>query len=132
MKRFILTIIVLYIGLSTSIVYSQDASDPYIVIAGSVNNENYEKLSGVKVEIKQDNQVFKSIVTSSKGKYDAVEIPYGHIYIITFSKNNFATKSILIDSKTGYFKEEQSTQPFAIPITLQSIQPEIDYSVVSD
>ena len=132
MKRFILTIIVLYIGLSTSIVYSQDASDPYIVIAGSVNNENYEKLSGVKVEIKQDNQVFKSVVTSSKGKYDAVEIPYGYIYIVTFSKNKYATKSILIDSKTGYFKEEQSTQPFAIPITLQSIQPEIDYSVVSD
>ena len=122
----------MYIGLSTSIVYSQDASDPYIVIAGSVNNENYEKLSGVKVEIKQDNQVFKSVVTSSKGKYDAVEIPYGYIYIVTFSKNKYATKSILIDSKTGYFKEEQSTQPFAIPITLQTIQPDIDYSIVSD
>ena len=132
MKRFILTIIVLYIGLITSIVYSQDASDPYIVIAGSVNNENYEKLSGVKVEIKQDNQVFKSVVTSSKGKYDAVEIPYGYIYIVTFSKNKYATKSILIDSKSGYFKEEQSTQPFAIPITLQTIQPGIDYSIVSD
>ena len=90
MKRFILSIIVLYIGLSTSIVYSQDASDPNIVIAGSVNDENYEKLSGVKVEIKQDNQVFKSVVTSSKGKYDAVEIPYGYIYIVTFSKNKYA------------------------------------------
>ena len=132
MKHFILTIIVLYIGLSTSLVYSQDASDPYIVIAGSVNDENYKKLSGVKVEIKQDNQVFKSNVTSSKGKYDAVEIPYGHIYTIIFSKDNYATKSILIDSKTGYFKEEQSTQPFAIPITLQSKQPDIDYSVISD
>ena len=84
MKRFILTIIVLYIGLITSIVYSQDASDPYIVIAGSVNDENYQKLSGVKVEIKQDNQVFKSVVTSSKGKYDTVEIPYGYISIVTF------------------------------------------------
>ena len=132
MKRFILTIIVLYIGLSKSVVYSQNTSDPFIVIAGSVNNENYEKLSGVKVEIKQDNQVFKSVVSSSKGKYDAIEIPYGHIYIISFSKNKYATKSILIDSKTGYFQEEQSTQPFALPITLQSIQPGIDYSVVSD
>ena len=132
MKRFILIIIVFYIGLSTSVFYSQNSSDPYIVIAGSVNNENYEKLSGVKVEIKQDNQVFKSVITSSKGKYDAVEIPYGHIYIISFSKDKYATKSILIDSKSGYFNEEQSTQPFAIPITLQSIQPDIDYSVVSD
>ena len=132
MKRFILTIIVFYFSLSISIVYSQDADDPLIVIAGSVNNENYEKLSGVKVEIKQDNQVFKSVITSSKGKYESIEIPYGHIYIISFSKNNFAAKSILIDSKTGYFKEEQSTQPFAIPITLQSKQPDIDYSVVSD
>ena len=132
MKRFILIIILIYFGLSISFVYSQDSSDPFIVIAGSVNNENYEKLSGVKVEIKQDNQVFKSVITSSKGKYDAIEIPYGHIYIISFSKNKFATKSILIDSKSGYFKEEQSTQPFAIPITLQTIQPDIDYSVVSD
>ena len=132
MKRFILIIILIYFGLSISFVYSQDSSDPFIVIAGSVNNENYEKLSGVKVEIKQDNQVFKSVITSSKGKYDAIEIPYGHIYIISFSKNKFATKSILIDSKSGYFKEEQSTQPFAIPITLQTIQPGIDYSVVSD
>ena len=130
MKRFILFIIVFYVSLSFSVVYSQD--EPLIVIAGSVNNENYEKLSGVKVEIKQDNQVFKSVITNSKGKYDPIEIPYGHIYIISFSKNNFATKSILIDSKSGYFVEEQSTQPFAIPITLQSKQPDVDYSVVSD
>ena len=132
MKRFILAVIVLYFGPSSSFIYSQNASDPYIVIAGSVNDENYQKLSGVKVEIKQDNQVFKSVTTSPKGKYDAIEIPYGYIYIITFSKNNYATKSILIDSKSGYFKEEQSTQPFAIPITLQSKKPGIDYSVVSD
>ena len=132
MKRFILALIVLHIGLSTSFIYSQNASDPFIVIAGSVNDDNYQKLSGVKVEIKQDNQVFKSVTTSPKGKYDAVEIPYGYIYIITFSKDKHATKSILIDSKSGYFKEEQSTQPFAIPITLPSKQPGIDYSVVSD
>ena len=85
MKRFIQIIISIYLGLSISFVFSQDASDPFIVIAGSVNNENYEKLSGVKVEIKQDNQVFKSVITSSKGKYDAIEIPYGYIYIISFS-----------------------------------------------
>ena len=132
MKRFILSVIVLYTGIINSVVYSQNASDPLIVIAGSVNNENYEKLSGVKVDIKQDNQVFKSVITSSKGKYDAIELPYGYIYVINFSKDKFASKSILIDSKSGYFKEEQSTQPFAIPITLQSIQPNIDYSVVSD
>ncbi|MCH1613316.1 MAG: hypothetical protein L7S72_08465, partial [Flavobacteriales bacterium] len=80
MKRFILAVIVLYFGLSSSFIYSQNASDPYIVIAGSVNDENYQKLSGVKVEIKQDNQVFKSVTTSPKGKYDAIEIPYGYIY----------------------------------------------------
>ena len=66
MKRFILFIIVFYVSLSFSVVYSQD--EPLIVIAGSVNNENYEKLSGVKVEIKQDNQVFKSVITNSKGR----------------------------------------------------------------
>ena len=130
MKRFILFIIVFYVSFSFSVVYSQD--EPLIVIAGSVNNENYEKLSGVKVEIKQDNLVFKCVVTNSNGKYDPIEIPFGHIYIISFSKNDFATKSILIDSKTGYFKEEHFTQPFAFPITLLSKQPNVDYSVVSD
>ena len=132
MKYHIQTIFFIYISLSISIIYSQDNPDPLIVLAGSVNNENNVKLSGVEVEVKQGNQVFKSVITSSKGKYDPIEIPYGYIYIISFSKNNFATKSILIDSKTGYFKEDQRTQPFAIPITLQSIQQDIDYSVVSD
>ena len=86
MKRFILALILLYIGLGTSFIYSQNASDPFIVIAGSVNDENYQKLSGVKVEIKQDNQVFKSVTTSPKGKYDAVEIPYGYIYYNFFKR----------------------------------------------
>jgi len=132
LKYHIQTIFFIYLSLSISIIYSQENPDPLIVLAGSVNNENNVKLSGVEVEVKQDNQVFKSVITSSKGKYDPIEIPYGYIYIISFSKNNFATKSILIDSKTGYFKEDQRTQPFAIPITLQSIQQDIDYSVVSD
>ena len=132
MKHFLRTIILYFFTLNSSVVYSQDVSDPIIIIDGSVNNENYEKISGVKVEIKQDNQIFKSVVTTSNGKYEAIEIPYGYVYIISFSKNKFATKSIIIDSKNGYFKDEQRTQPFDIPITLQSIQPDVDYSVVSD
>ena len=47
MKRFILAVIVLYFGLSSSFIYSQNASDPYIVIAGSVNDENAKELGNM-------------------------------------------------------------------------------------
>jgi hypothetical protein len=63
LKHFLRTIILYFFTLNSSVVYSQDVSDPIIIIDGSVNNENYEKISGVKVEIKQDNQIFKSVVS---------------------------------------------------------------------
>ena len=99
----------------------------------SVNDENYIKLNGVKVEVKQDDKIFKSVLTTSKGKYLSMELPFGFIYRVTFSKDKFASKSILLDAKNGFFPDDPQKN-FTIPLTilLQSKQPDIDYSLVTD
>ena len=85
MNRFITTTLFFLLSLCFFSFYSQD-NNPLIVIAGSVNDENYIKLNGVKVEVKQDDKIFKSVLTTSKGKYLSMELPFGFIY--TFHKEH--------------------------------------------
>ena len=132
MNRFIATTLFFLLSLFFFSFYSQD-NNPLIVIAGSVNDENYIKLNGVKVEVKQDDKIFKSVLTTSKGKYLSMELPFGFIYRVTFSKDKFASKSILLDAKNGFFPDDPQKN-FTIPLTilLQTKQPDIDYSLVTD
>ena len=89
MNRFIATTLFFLLSLCFFSFYSQD-NNPLIVIAGSVNDENYIKLNGVKVEVKQDDKIFKSVLTTSKGKYLSMKLPFGYIYRVTFSKDKLS------------------------------------------
>ena len=90
-----------------------------------------KKLDGVQVIVKKDNQPFKQSTTSG-GKYDAIEAPFGFVYSITFKKNGFVPKSLVLDAKKGFFKEDVEPRTFIEPsISLFLEEPEVDYSIVT-
>ena len=94
--------------------------------------DNYgKKLSGVKVAIKKDNQPLSSKNTNA-GKYDVIEIPFGFIYLISFEKNGYVTKSVLIDAKNGYFIEDQGDSQIPLDMTIFPVEDDIDYSTVTN
>ena len=113
-----------------SVSFSQVA-DPILIIAGTVRDNYGKKLSGVKISIKKDNQHLKSENTSA-GKYDVIEIPFGFIYLITFEKDGYVSKSVLIDAKNGYFIEDQGDSQIPLDMTIFPKEDKIDYSIVNN
>ena len=89
-KRLLHTIF--FVFLAFSLGFSQ-ANDPILIIGGTVRDNYGKKLSGVKIAIKKDNQPLSSKNTNA-GKYDVIEIPFGFIYLISFEKDGYVTKSV--------------------------------------
>ena len=127
-KRILHTIFISLLALNIG--YAQDA-DPILIIAGSVRDNYGKKLSGVKVSVKKNNQPL-TIKTTTGGKYDVIEAPFGFIYLLSFEKNGYVTKSVLIDAKNGYFKEDQGDSQIPLDMTIFSEEENIDYSTITD
>ena len=127
-KKIIHIIILLF--LVSSFTFSQDA-EPVLIFSGRVTDPFGKKLDGVQVIVTKDNQPFKQGITSA-GKYNAIEAPFGFVYSITFKKNGFVPKSLVLDAKKGFFKEDVEPQTFIEPsISLFLEEPDVDYSVVT-
>ena len=127
-KRILYTIFISL--LAFNIGYAQDA-DPILIIAGSVRDNYGKKLSGVKISVKKNNQPLTSKTTTG-GKYDVIEAPFGFIYLLSFEKNGYVTKSVLIDAKNGYFKEDQGNSQIPLDMTIFTEEESIDYSIITD
>ena len=129
MNQKILHIIIL-LFLSLSSTFSQ-GDVPVLIFSGRVTDPFGKKLDGVQVIVKKDNQPFKQGVTSG-GKYNAIEAPFGFVYSITFKKTGFVPKSLVLDAKKGFFKEDVEPQTFIEPsISLFLEEPDVDYSIVT-
>ena len=122
--------VILFFTTVFNIVLSQD--DPLLVFQGKVSEMSGKKISGAKVVIKKDGTVFKTLSTSSNGKYGPVECLFGHIYELQFSKDGFVSKTLELDTKKGYYPEDVEKKTYIEPsITLFQKKPNIDYSVVT-
>ena len=126
-KKIIYIIILLFLG--SSFAFSQEA-DPILIFSGRVTDPYGKKLDGVQVIVTKDNQPFKQSMTSG-GKYNAIEAPFGFVYSITFKKNGFVPKSLVLDAKKGFFKEDVEPQTFIEPSISLLEEPEVDYSIVT-
>ena len=109
--RNILTVFTLLF--SVNIIICQD--QPVLIFTGKVTDVSGKKLSGVVVEVKQDNKPFESKTTASNGKYDIIEAPFGHIYTLVFKKDGMVSKTLTLDTKKGYFEEDVEPRTFIEP-----------------
>ena len=117
--------------LLTSLFYGQD--DPILIFEGRVTDVSGIKIEGAKITVKQDGSVFKSETTASNGKYKEIKCDFGHIYELTFSKSGYVSKSLLLDTKKGYYPEEVELKSYIeSSVQLFKEQPEVDYSIVTD
>ena len=92
-----------------------------------------KKLPGVKVLIIQDGDLFKETLTKSSGKYPTVEALFGSVYDLIFSKQGFVSKTLRLDTKTGFTNEKTPQTTFIEPsISLYRAIGGLNYSVVED
>ena len=104
-----------------------------LIFTGKVTDVSGKKLSGVVVEVKQDNKPFESKTTASNGKYDIIEAPFGHIYTLVFKKDGMVSKTLTLDTKKGYFEEDVEPRTFIEPsISLIKKDDDVDYSIIEN
>ena len=82
---------------------------PVLIFSGKVTDISGKKLSGVKVIVKQDNKPFNESITSSSGKYNVVEAPFGHQYTLIFEKEGLVTKTLILDTKKRVLRRRYRT-----------------------
>ena len=111
---------------------SQDDA-PKLVFSGKVTDYSGKKLLGVKVIVTQDGKPFHQGVTSSNGKYTNIEAPFGHTYTLAFEKKGMVTKTLVLDTKKGYFEDDTPPLTYIEPsISLFKEQPDVDYSIIEN
>ena len=129
-NRFLFSFIFSVSLLLSSSLYGQD---PILIFEGRITDVSGAKLEGVKITVKQNGSVYKSETTASNGKYKQIECDFGHIYELTFSKSGYVPKSLLLDTKKGYYPEEVELKSYIeSSLELFKEQPETDYSIVTD
>lgn len=129
-NRFLFSFIFSVSLLLSSSLYGQD---PILIFEGRITDVSGVKLEGVKITVKQNGSVYKSETTASNGKYKQIECDFGHIYELTFSKSGYVSKSLLLDTKKGYYPEEVELKSYIeSSLELFKEQPETDYSIVTD
>jgi len=101
MKSFITIILIFIVGFH----FSQGEMTPKIVWAGKLKDASSGlKLSDVSIVISRSGEKLSSYQSLS-GKYKTEEFDAGFVYTVKFSKSGYLSKSILINSKKGYFEE---------------------------
>ena len=112
--------------------HAQDDA-PVLIFSGKVSDYSGKKLQGVKVIVKQDGKPFHQTVTSPSGKYNDIEAPFGHQYSLVFEKSGMVSKTLILDTKKGYFEEDVEPRTFIEPsISLFKEQPDVDYSIIEN
>ena len=121
----------LVLTLAFHFIYGQD--QPMLIFTGKVTDVSGKKLDGVQVVVKQDNKPFETKTTGSNGKYDIIEAPFGHIYTLVFKKDGMVSKTLVLDTKKGYFEEDVEPRTFIEPsISLINRDDEVDYDIIEN
>ena len=131
MKKLGYSILITIFFLSHSYLSQDDA--PKLVFSGKVTDYSGKKLLGVKVIVTQDGKPYHQGVTSSNGKYTNIEAPFGHTYTLAFEKKGMVTKTLVLDTKKGYFEDDTPPLTYIEPsISLFKEQPDVDYSIIEN
>jgi hypothetical protein len=73
-------------------------SEIILIHGGVKDTESMKKMEGVQVKVLQNGKELENVTTSGSGKYE-FELPLGFNYIIQFSKQDFVTKKLELNTK---------------------------------
>ncbi len=122
-----LLILSLFLGLSTM------AQTPTLIINGKVEKEK-DELGNVKCTLteKQGGKVVDQLLTTKNGKF-TFEMPYEKVFVLSFSKEGYATKKLEIN--TQEVPKEDGEYGFEWPkmeIEMLEYYEDVDYSILED
>ena len=112
--------------------------DPVMVLTAGkkgVSDKFGRKVDGATISIKKDGKAFKTVTTASNGKFEEVNMPYGHVYEVSISKSGFVKKVLIIDADKNYYGPDQIKDSKAkIEFSPEMLAKEsgVDYSIITN
>ena len=68
-----------------------------------------------------------------RDRYDIIEAPFGHLYTLVFKKDGMVSKTLVLDTKKGYFEEDVEPRTFIEPsISLIKRDDDVDYDIIEN
>ncbi|MFN3917100.1 MAG: hypothetical protein ACK4K0_05100 [Flavobacteriales bacterium] len=133
LRTFIIRFILLLGILSCSNAFVFAQKDPVIVLNFNAIETGGKKLAGVEMKVYKGASVVASASSANTGKFSKTTVPFNEVYRVEFSKSGYVTKTIEIDAKKGYVREdiERLENYIDAPIELFQEQPSIDYSIIT-
>ena len=98
------------------------------ISAVSLDDDTGKKLQGTTMEIYQDGESFAKVKTDSSGKYEPVDLPINHDYVLKLRKEGYVTKMATIDAHVDYPEDYDAEIPFAMQISLFKVVDSLDFS----
>ena len=121
--RILGLLILLFVGIQG---FSQD---PVIQIDVAANDdETGKRLDGATAEIFQDGKPFKTVTSSSSGKFPIVDGPLGHTYTIYIKKSGYVTKVAQVDAHYDYPEDLPPVTYVQMQTSLFKTMEGIDFS----
>lgn len=117
--------LVTFIGLLLCITHN-DAQPSLFEIEMKITNG-----AGVNLTIEKNNTPFISKQLDKNGRLNLVNIPYGDIYFISFSKKKMVTKTIHLDTKTNYFIDESNETKVIIEFDMIEEMNYVSYGLIT-
>lgn len=87
--------------------------------------------SGFTVEL-QSSKEHTKMATNSNGILILNSVSYDEVYKLILSKENFVTKTIIIDAKKGYYGDEVTNDVIELEIDMIEAQLYVDYGIITN
>jgi epidermal growth factor receptor substrate 15 len=105
------------------------AQDPIIQIdVAASDDESGKRLDGATAEIYQDGKLFKTVTSSSTGKFPIVDVPLNHMYTVYIKKTGYVTKVAQIDGSYDYPEDLPPVTYVQMQTSLFKTMEGIDFS----
>lgn len=107
--------------------------NPTFLIEGKAIDVESQPVSEVSIIIKKDDTTIFNELSAINGKFNQHELAYGSKYTVTYSKVDYVTKTISIDTKTNCkLGDIENLSVFPIDITMLKAVPNINYDIISN
>ncbi|MDG1262155.1 MAG: hypothetical protein P8H59_06855 [Flavobacteriales bacterium] len=104
--------------------------DNVLLAYGSIkNSETKKKMDGIEIVVLKDGSPFDDFVTTGSGKYE-FELPLGHDYIISYSKEGFVPKKLQVNTKGIPAEDMEGGFQMNLEVTIFEYIEGFDLSIV--
>lgn len=87
-----------------------------VFIEGAVNHDG-KSISDVTIQVVENNKVKRTLMANRRGQFE-IDLPFDHLYVLTFRKAYMAPVSIDVDTRLN---KDSKTEEIVVPLNMELV-----------